>query len=98
MVKELKARGFSRKWTATYLRLHPKRSSSKQGRTHSETVPVKLIKPQNNFYEKHLDVDFWFSLVDDVNILAPVLGPEECMFLSLDDKAYVKLGIVAAKP
>ena len=29
--------------------------------------------------------------------LAPVLGPEECLFLSLDDKAHVKLGVVAAK-
>ena len=63
LVTELQTRGFTIKRTGTCLRLLPKRSSSIQGRLHVETVPFKLIRPQNNFYEKHPDADFCFSLV-----------------------------------
>ena len=75
----------------------PKRSSSTEGKRHIETVPVRLCKPQNDAYTKHEDADFCFSLANDLNFIASILGSEETIFISPDDKAIVKLGIIAAK-
>ena len=56
MVSELQKKGFKIKWSVTYLRLLPKRalSTQGQGKLRLETVPVKLLKHQNNFYENIL--------------------------------------------
>ena len=96
LVEELKKRKFQIERTATYLRLIPRRKNSKQGKLHVETVPVKLVRAENNKMEKHEDAQFCFSLVDDLNVIASIFGPDECMVISLDNKANVKLGVVAA--
>ena len=95
--KALCERKFNISRSATYLRLLPRRSASHQGKKHVVTVPVRLCKPQNDHYDKHPDADFCFSLVNDLNYIASILGPDECIFISPDDKAIVKLGIIAAK-
>ena len=41
-----------------YLRLIPKRSSSLEGKRHVTTVPVKLIRAQNDFHAKHVNQKF----------------------------------------
>ena len=95
-MKDLRERGFIISRSATYLRLLPRRSSSREGKLHIETVPVRICKAQNDHYDKHEDADFCFSLANDLNILASILG-EEVALISPDDKAIVKLGVVAAK-
>ena len=63
-----------------------------------ETVPVRLCKPQNDHYDRNPDADFCFcSIVKDLDLLASLLGPDECILISPDDKAVVKLGVIAAK-
>ena len=69
----------------------------RNGKLHVETVPVKLCRPENNAITKHADADVCFSLVNDVNYIASVLGPDFCVFISPDDKALCKLGVVLAK-
>ena len=96
LVSELKKRNFQIERSTTYLRLIPKRCNTKEGKRHVETVPVKLVRAENNKIEKHDDARFCFSLVNDLNVIASIFGPEECMLLSMDDKANVKIGVVAA--
>ena len=62
-----------------------------------QTVPVKLVRAENNKMEKHEDAQFCFSLVEDLNVIASIFGPDNCMVIGLDNKANVKLGAVAAK-
>ena len=94
---ELTKLGFSISRSATHLKLIPPRSNSIEGRRHVETVPVRICRPQNDAYVKHEDADFCFSLASDMNFLATILGSEEVIFISPDDKAIVKLGVIAAK-
>ena len=68
----------------------PKRALSIEGKRHVETVPVKICKAQNDHYDKHEDADFCFSIAEDVHCLASLLGPDEVIFISPDDKAVLK--------
>ena len=61
-----------------------------------ETVPVRICKAQNDHYDKHEDADFCFSQAEDLNVLGSIRA-EEAVIVSPDDKAIVKLGVVAAK-
>ena len=65
LVEELKKRGFEIERTATYLRLIPKKKFKRGQATHVQTVPVKLVRAENNKMEKHEDAQFCFSLVED---------------------------------
>ena len=76
LCSQLKKRKFNIKPTTTYLRLIPKRVNTRQGKRHVETVPVKLVRAENNKIEKHDDARFCFSLVHDVNVLASIFGRE----------------------
>ena len=82
LVKALSAKGFKISRSATHL--------------NDETVPVRICRAQNDHYDRHEDVDFCFSLAEDLNVLCSILG-EEAVIISPDDKAIVKLGVVAAK-
>jgi hypothetical protein len=53
--EDLKLKGFVVSRSGLYLRLLPKRSSSLEGQRHVSTVPVKLIKAQNDHHAKHID-------------------------------------------
>ena len=64
MVSELQKKGFKMKRTATYLRLLSKRALSTHGKLRVETVPVTLLKHQNNFYENILiSVLVWLMIL-----------------------------------
>ena len=66
------------------------------------TVPVRLIRAQNDHHSKH--VDMWFcsatirrlELEEFVEELTSLLGPKIVTFLSKDDKAKVAIGLTAA--
>ena len=55
LTKQLNDDGFSIHRGEVYLRLIPKRSSSLEGKRHVRTVPVKLIRAQNDSHAKHVD-------------------------------------------
>lgn len=53
MSDELQRQGFNISRSGFYIRLLPKRSNSSEGKRHVVTVPVKLIRAQNDSHSKH---------------------------------------------
>lgn len=96
LTKELKQNGFHLSRSTVYTRLIPKRSLSLEGKRHITTVPVRLIRSQNDSHSKHMDGRFCASTLHHLEEIASLLGPSEICFLSQDDKARVPIGLTAA--
>jgi len=96
LTEQLNKDGFTISRSGLYLRLLPKRSSSLEGQRHVTTVPVKLIRAQNDHHAKHIDGLFCTATIRHLEELASMLGPDEVCFLSQDDKARVPIGLTAA--
>ena len=95
--RELTKLGYKISRSGLYLRLLPRDSTTTEGRRHYNTVPVKLVRPQNNLRKKHPDRMFareGFRIGDDI---AAHVGPDAALYLSQDDKSSVPLGVTAAK-
>jgi hypothetical protein len=50
--------GFDVTRSSVYLRLKPKLSNSTEGKRHVKTVPVQLIRAQNDLHKSHPDQSF----------------------------------------
>lgn len=87
---------FDLKRDTAYRRLIPKRALSQEDKRHVNTAPIKLTKCQNSKHSKHADTMFARRSIHNLETLAGLLGPNETVFLSQDDKAKVPLGIAAA--
>ena len=96
LLSELKNIGFLISRSATYLRLLPGRGNTSEGYQHVQTVPVKLIRPENNLPKKNKDRMFAKSYMDNLINVCKFFGPQSVLFLSNDDKARVLLGLAAA--
>lgn len=96
LTNQLKADGFSLSRSAVYLRLLPRCSSTNQGKKHVSTVPVKLIRAQNDAHKKHPDGPFCTATIKYLEDIASLLGPNQVCSLSQDDKARVPIGLTAA--
>ena len=93
---ELKSIGFNLSRSATYFRLLPKKGNTMSGKRHVQTVPVKLLRPENSLRKKNIDRMYAKSFTDDMKNLDPLFGPDALMYLSIDDKARIPLGLAAA--
>ena len=80
-----------------YLRLLPRAQASTEGKRHKKSLPVKLVRPQNDLRKKHPDRIFAAETSKAVDDIMKFLGPEACIYLSQDDKASVPIGKTAAK-
>jgi hypothetical protein len=87
LTEQLTKDGFHVKRSSVYLRLQPKRSSSHQGKRHINTVPVRLIRAQNDFHKSHPDQRLCQATIRAMDELASLLGPSEVCYISQDDKA-----------
>ena len=96
LTKQLNNNGFNIHRGEVYLRLIPKRSFSLEGKRHITTVPVKLIRAQNDSHAKHVDQKFCLSTIKHLEEISSTLGPNEVCFLSQDGKARVPIGLTAA--
>ena len=96
LTAELNNRGYALKRSAVYLRLQPRRCDSVHGKTHKTTVPVKLVRAQND--ERSSNPDRWFAAMtmQHTEELAALLGSETCISMGKDDKAHVPIGVTAA--
>ncbi|KAF2890590.1 hypothetical protein ILUMI_15583 [Ignelater luminosus] len=83
--------------TELYYRLIPRNVSTKDGRRHVNTVPVKLIRPSNSLRKEHEDTHFCAGQIKHIRDLVELLGPQAVNMLSVDDKARVPLGLPAAQ-
>ena len=96
LTEQLNKDGFSIKRSGVYLRLMPRRSNSLEGRRHVNTVPVRLIRAQNDQHAKHIDGFFCTATIRQLEEIASLLGPKEVCFISQDDKCRVPIGLTAA--
>lgn len=92
----LQKQGFALSRSSVYLRLLPRNSLSHEGKRHINTVPVKLMRSENNIHLHHPDTSFARASISYLEELASLLGPDEVTFQSQDDKARVPIGITAA--
>ena len=89
--------GFTVSRSGLYLKLLPRDGKTTEGKRHINTVPVKLIRPQNDLRKKHPDRMFAAETSTSLDQLAAVLGPEACVYSAQDDKSSVFIGKTAAK-
>ena len=96
LTEELHKMGFEISRSSTYYHLLPQRSNTIEGKRHIDTVPVRLRRAENNLHRQHPDSQFATASIRNLETLASILGPDQVIFLSQDDKARVPLGITAA--
>lgn len=92
--QELLKAGFSISRSATYLRLQPQNSNTREGKRHVATVPVTLNDAKEQ-QKGHPDQDFCATTLNYLDSLASVLGPKEVFYLAQDHRARVSLGMTA---
>lgn len=74
-------------------RLLPKRTNSVHYERHINTVPVKLKRSSNDSQGFHVDTEFCRETIRYLEELAWIIGPEQVLFISNDDKLKIyKLG------
>ena len=95
LTEALNHEGYDLKHSTIYLHLIPKYSRTIEGKRHIRTAPVKLCKPQNSKRSAAVSTKFAISSIRALEEIVTILGPEEVIFHSMDDKA--KVGITAAK-
>ena len=61
------------------------------------TVPVKLLKPQNSHRKYHEDRAFAKSVFEMTEEFANLFEPESVCYVSQDDKAKVPIGLPISK-
>jgi len=96
LTERLNEAGFTISRSATYIRLLPRRGDTAEGKRHVTTVPVKLVAAQSVEHSKHVDSGFAAATIVYINGVASVLGPDQVLYVSQDDKARVPIGITAA--
>lgn len=94
---ELKLLGYNISRSSLYTHLLPANIRRREGKSHIETVPVRLIRARNDLHKGHADTWFAKASIDHTMELASFMGPGSVMMLSLDDKSRVPLGITSAK-
>lgn len=97
LTKSLHSLGYQVSRSALYLRLLPRAQASIEGKRHKTTLPVKLVRPQNDLRKKHPDRMFAAETSKAVDSIAKFFGSEACLYISQDDKASVPIGKTAAK-
>ena len=94
--EELGRMGFIVSRSGVYVHLLPKRSSSLEGKRHLKTMPVKLVRAQNDAHKDHVDAKFAANTIHNLEDIASLLGLKAMCLISQDDKARIPLGITAA--
>ena len=96
LTEALRGQGYSLSRSSVYLHLRPRKETSREGKRHVNSCPVKLAKPENKEHKYHTDTKFARATISNIEELASILGPQEVSFHSQDDKCRVALGITAA--
>ena len=97
LTEALHGLGYAVKRGAVYLRLIPRYQNSIEGRKHVQTLPVKLVRPQNNLRKGHPDRMFAAETSKAADDIARFLGPDAVAHITQDDKSSVPIGRTAAK-
>ena len=73
LTDQLNKDGFKISRSGVYLRLLPRRSAYIEGPRHVVTIPVKLIRAQNDHYAQHVDCPFCTATIRYLEELASFL-------------------------
>ena len=85
--RELRKRGWYLSRSATYLRILPRNPSTNEGKKHIHTIPVRIFKPQEDEHKEHISTRFCRAEDRQLRELASYLGPCQCNYIGMDDKA-----------
>ena len=80
-----------------YLRMLPRCQNTVEGKKHLHSLPVKLVRAQNDLRKKHPDRMFAAETSKGLDAIAKLFGPKVCLYISQDDKSSVPIGKTAAK-
>lgn len=94
--KELEILGYSLSRSSVYLRLLPRRAKTAEAARHINPAPVKILRARDDLHKGHADSYFCKATIDHLKELAAILGNDQVLILSQDDKAKVPIGIPAA--
>ena len=85
--------------TALYYRLLPRSATSAAAKRHVRTVPVRLVRLENNLQKKHPDRVFAAESYNSAFAfgIAEIIGRHSAIAFSVDDKSSVHIGTTAAK-
>lgn len=72
--------------TGVYTRLLPRKSNTSEGKRHVVTVPVRLRRAFIDSHKSHSDALFCRAAIGYLEDIASVLGPDQVLFISQDDK------------
>ena len=89
--------GYKISRSGLYLCLLPRDGSTREGKRHGTTVPVKLVRPDNNLRKSHPDRMFAAETFKSAQDIVEFLGSSAAVYLSQDDKSSVHIGVTAAK-
>lgn len=93
---ELEYLGYSLSRSALYLRLLPRRVNTNEAKKHVNPAPVKVLRARDDLHKGHQDSRFCKATLDHLKELASILGNNQVLLISQDDKAKVPIGIPAA--
>ena len=96
LVAELEKMGSLLSRRGVYLRLIPRRINSHQGKRHVTTVPFELCRVSNDKRSKNPDRWFAAKSLQHAEELAVFFGPKLVSFIGQDDKAHIRIQIIAA--
>ena len=81
---------------ALYIRMLPRCATSRQGKLHVHTVPVKPARAQYNGRAEHPALHFTAAVSRMVKEFLSWLGPKYSVYFSPDDKCLIPMAIPAA--
>jgi hypothetical protein len=82
LTEQLKGDGFDISQISLYLHHLPKCRSSLKGKRYVSTVPVKLIRAQNDMQANHMDEVFCTTITRYLQELSSVLGMNDVCLIS----------------
>ena len=89
----IKGLGYQISRSGLYLRLLPRDATTIHGKKHVKTVPVRLVRPENNLRKSHPDRMFAAETFKTGQDIVEFLGSEAAIYLSQDDKSAVHIGV-----
>ena len=84
----LKELGYTISRSGVYLRLLPRDATTTEGKKHKHSLPVKLVRPENDLRTKHPDRIFAAETFKTAQNIVEFIGEDGAVYISQDDSAY----------
>lgn len=82
--------------SAKYLQVQPQYSDSRIGKRHVQTVPIELLRCENNLHKININQMFVKYIGDDLHEICKLFGTPTVLHLSDNNKARVPVGLSTA--